>query len=172
MENKFVVDYDNKVLTLHYQDQIFMFDLNAGDVADFWHGFQLKDGTELDVNFHQEDADDVPFCEIWGTDSTKPLNMQQIDGLSKFEILGNPINYFESEPMEILDATPKGTFYINELSCELADLFIKQTYEYTTETIWEDDGDGGSRYTEFMQEQFDIIHDKIESLLLKNQLKK
>lgn len=52
MENKFVVDYDNKVLTLYYQDQIFMFDLNAGDVGDFWHGFELKDGTELDVCFH------------------------------------------------------------------------------------------------------------------------
>ena len=70
------------------------------------------------------------------------------------------------------NATKKGTFYINELACELADLFIKQTYEYTTETIWEDDGDGGSKYTEFMQEQFDIIHARIESLLLRNQLKK
>jgi hypothetical protein len=70
------------------------------------------------------------------------------------------------------NATKKGTFYINELACELADLYIKQTYEYTTETIWEDDGEGGSKYTEFMQEQFDIMHDKIESLLLRNQLKK
>jgi hypothetical protein len=51
-------------------------------------------------------------------------------------------------------------------------LYIKQTYEYTTETIWEDDGEGGSRYTEFMQEQFDIMHAKIESYLLRNQLKK
>ena len=70
------------------------------------------------------------------------------------------------------NATKKGTFYINELACELADLYIKQTYEYTTETIWEDDGEGGSKYTEFMQEQFNIMHDKIESLLLRNQLKK
>ena len=70
------------------------------------------------------------------------------------------------------NATKKGTFYINELACELADLYIKQTYEYTTETIWEDDGDGGSKYTEFMQEQFNVMHDKIQSLLLRNQLKK
>ena len=74
--------------------------------------------------------------------------------------------------MEILNATPKGTYYINELACDLADLFIQQTYQYTTEPIWEDDGDGGSRYTEFMQEQFDIVHNKIESYLLRNQLKK
>jgi hypothetical protein len=71
-----------------------------------------------------------------------------------------------------IDATPKGTFYINELACDLADLFIQQTYEYTTEVIWEDDGDGGSRYTEFMQGQFDVIHDKIESYLIRTQLPK
>jgi len=71
-----------------------------------------------------------------------------------------------------IDATPKGTFYINELACELADLFIQHTYEHTTEVIWEDDGDGGSRYTEFIQEQFDAMHDKIESYLLRNQLTK
>jgi len=74
--------------------------------------------------------------------------------------------------MEILNGTPKGTFYINELACELADLYIHHTYEHTTEVIWEDDGDDGCKYTEFMQEQFDIVYDRIESLLLKNQLKK
>ena len=63
------------------------------------------------------------------------------------------------------NATPKGTFYLNELACELADLYIKHTYEYTTETIWEDDGEGGSRYTDFMQEQFDFILLKIENKL-------
>jgi hypothetical protein len=73
--------------------------------------------------------------------------------------------------MEILNGTPKGTFYINELACELADLYIHHTYEHTTEVIWEDDGDDGCKYTEFMQEQFDSIYDRIESLLLKNQLK-
>ena len=71
-----------------------------------------------------------------------------------------------------IDATPKATFYINDLACELAELFIHHTYEHTTEVIWEDDGDDGCRYTEFMQEQFDIIHDKVESYLLNNQLKK
>jgi hypothetical protein len=73
--------------------------------------------------------------------------------------------------MEILNGTPKGTFYINELACELADLYIHHTYEHTTEVIWEDDGDDGCKYTEFMQEQFDSIYDRIESLLLRNQLK-
>jgi hypothetical protein len=73
--------------------------------------------------------------------------------------------------MKTLNATPKGTFYINELACELADLFIQETYQYTSEKIWEDDGDGGSKYTEFIQEHFDIVHDRIESFLLRTQLK-
>jgi hypothetical protein len=67
--------------------------------------------------------------------------------------------------METLNATPKATFYTNELACELADLFIKHTYEYTTEVIWEDDKEDGSKYTEFMQEQFDTILLKIENKL-------
>jgi hypothetical protein len=109
MENKFVVDYDNKVLTLYYQDQIFMFDLNAGDTGDFWHGFQLKDGTELDVNFHQESSNDEPYCEIWGVgylmtwgnDDVKQYDRMQIDGINNCEILGNPINYFGEQPINL-----------------------------------------------------------------------
>tara|TARA_R110002126_G_scaffold23998_1_gene84090 strand:+ start:38 stop:421 length:384 start_codon:yes stop_codon:yes gene_type:complete len=109
MEKKFVVDYDNKVLTLYYEDQIFMFDLNAGDIGDFWYSFVLKNSTELDVNFHQESAKDEPYCEIWGmkylltwgADDTKQYAMQQIDGIGSCEILGNPINYFGVEPINI-----------------------------------------------------------------------
>lgn len=70
-----------------------------------------------------------------------------------------------------IDATPKGTFYINELVCEVADFIIKNKYEYTTEVIWEDDGDGGSKYTEFIQEDFDFICGNLKDLLLRNQLK-
>jgi hypothetical protein len=74
--------------------------------------------------------------------------------------------------METLNATPKGTFYINELACELADLFIQHTYEHTSEVIWVDDKQGGSKYSKFIQEEFNIMHDKIESYLIKNQLAK
>jgi len=97
MEKKFVIDYDNKVLTLHYLGQVFMFDLTAGDTGDFWHGFELKDGTELDVNFHQEDAEDSPYCEIWSTkliEDDTYQTYQRIDQIGDCEILGSPLNYF------------------------------------------------------------------------------
>ena len=105
MEKKFVVDYDNKVLTLYYQDQIFMFDLNMGDVGDFWHGFVLKDGTQLDVCFHQEDSNQEPSCEIWDTaldnEDGKYYINHEIDCIDNCEILGNPINYFGEEPINV-----------------------------------------------------------------------
>ena len=108
MEKKFVVDYDNKVLTLHYLEQVFMFDLNTGDTGDFWHGFTLKNGTELDVNFHQESAKDEPYCEIWSVSEgygNYPddmfLSYQQINVISDCEILGNPTNYFGAEPVDV-----------------------------------------------------------------------
>jgi hypothetical protein len=104
MEKKFVIDYDNKVLTLHYLGQVFMFDLNDGDVGDFWHGFQLKDGTMLDVNYHQESSKDEPYCEIWSTklfEDNASQTYQQIDSIGECEILGNPINYFGEEPIRI-----------------------------------------------------------------------
>lgn len=108
MEKKFVIDYDNKVLTLHYLGQVFMFDLNEGDVSDYWHGFQLNDGTDLNVNYHQESANDEPYCEIWGmryickwNDDTLHYDMSQIDVLDNCEILGNPINYFGDEPIQL-----------------------------------------------------------------------
>lgn len=99
MTNKFVIDYDNKVLTLHYLEQVFMFDLNAGDTGEYWHGFELKDGTKLDINYHQEDTNQEPYCEIWDTaldkEDGKYYINHEIDGINNYEILGNPINYFK-----------------------------------------------------------------------------
>jgi len=109
MEKKFVIDYDNKVLTLHYLGQVFMFDLTSGDTGDFWHSFQLKDGTDLDVNYHQESANHEPYCEIWGigylltwgNDDVKEYCTQQIDEIGNCEILGNPTNYFVDDSISL-----------------------------------------------------------------------
>ena len=105
MEKKFVIDYDNKVLTLHYLGQVFMFDLTSGDTGDFWHSFQLKDGTDLDVNYHQESANHEPYCEIWAValdeEDGKCYTNHQIDEIGKCEILGNPTNYFVDDSISL-----------------------------------------------------------------------
>ena len=105
MEKKFVIDYDNKVLTLYYLGQVFMFDLTSGDTGDFWHSFQLKDGTDLDVNYHQESANNEPYCEIWAValeeEDGKYYTNHQIDEIGNCEILGNPKNYFVDDSISL-----------------------------------------------------------------------
>ena len=73
---------------------------------------------------------------------------------------------------QTLNATPKATFYINELSCELAELFIQHTYEHTTQPIWEHCKNGDMIYTDFVQDEFNSILDKIETYLESTKLNK
>lgn len=72
----------------------------------------------------------------------------------------------------ILDATPKATFYLNELSSELAELFIQHTYEHTSQPIYKQCKNGDIVYTDFIQDEFNTILDKIESYLEKTKLNK
>mgnify|MGYP000893293983 CR=1 FL=1 len=43
--NHFKLNYDNKILELNFEGEVFNFDLNDGDVGDFWHSFTTKDGV-------------------------------------------------------------------------------------------------------------------------------
>jgi hypothetical protein len=63
------------------------------------------------------------------------------------------------------NATPKATFYLNELANELAELYIIHTYEYTTHPIYEPVGKYESKYTPFIQEEFDRVLLRIENKL-------
>lgn len=83
------------------------------------------------------------------------------------------LNTTKQNTMEnILDGTPKATFYLNELSCELAELYIQHTYEHTTQPIWQHCKNGDMIYTDFIQDEFNTILDKIESYLEKPKLNK
>lgn len=101
MENKFVVDYDKKIVTLHYEGEIFEFDLNEGDVGEFWHSFKDKNGVEKDINFSQESAEELPGLSIYGLkdDGSGQMLINTSDEvyISNFEQVGNPENYFEAE---------------------------------------------------------------------------
>jgi hypothetical protein len=70
----------------------------------------------------------------------------------------------------ITDATPKATFYLNELANELAELYIIHHYQYTTQPIYEPIGQYESKYTPFIQEEFDRVLLKIENKLNKIKL--
>ena len=66
MENYAIVNYEEKTLTLFFRWQTFTFDLNRGDVGDFWYGFDTHDGEVYDINFINDDGVDASVT-IYGT---------------------------------------------------------------------------------------------------------
>jgi hypothetical protein len=98
MENKIVVDYDKKIVDLHYEGEVFNFNLNDGDIGDFWHSFTDKNNVTKDINFSQEDAEQQPGLSIYGLkdDGSGYLSIDTSDEvyISNFEQVGNPENYF------------------------------------------------------------------------------
>jgi len=94
--NKFIINYDKKTLVLSYQNEIYYFNLRCGDVGDFWHTFTNKKGIDLSINFHQE-IDCTPNLEIWDfvQDEAGYYSYNEcIDIVYKYELFGNPLNYF------------------------------------------------------------------------------
>jgi hypothetical protein len=104
MENKYTVDYDKKIVTLHFDGEIFNFNLNEGDVGDFWHSFTTKAGIIKDVNFYQEDAGEAPNFSVYGVKKSKGgflIDTSDEIYISNFEQVGNPVNYFGEDGEEI-----------------------------------------------------------------------
>jgi hypothetical protein len=100
MRNFYFINYDLKMLTLFYKGEAFIFDLTKGDVGDYWHGFTAKDGTHLDINYHQEDGDMRPNLEIWDDVQIEEDEdgcgycYQQIDYIEEYDTIGNAEMYF------------------------------------------------------------------------------
>jgi hypothetical protein len=127
MKNKFVVDYDKKIVTLHFEGEVFNFDLNEGDIGDFWHSFKNKKGVERDINFYQEDVEETPSLSIYGLtdDGSGVLSINTKDEINipKFKQVGNPVNYF-GEDVEAISEDKKScdncgsTNGYNNSSCE------------------------------------------------------
>ena len=75
----------------------------------------------------------------------------------------------------VINGTPKATFYLNELASEMTALFIEIKYEgegvnlYDTEK--DEDDNGELRYTEKIQEEFDAVYDEVFQYLQSNQIK-
>jgi UDP-N-acetylmuramate-alanine ligase len=66
--------------------------------------------------------------------------------------------------------TEKGTFYLIELACELAEKFIQLKYQYSTINIYNSDEFEEFSYTEEIQDEFNSIYDEIETYLQNNKL--
>jgi disulfide oxidoreductase YuzD len=69
------------------------------------------------------------------------------------------------------NGTPKATFYLNELSGELAELFIQMKYEGQNVSLYNiKDEDDDMRYTDKIQDEYNYILERIEDYLQSTKL--
>jgi len=95
--NTFILNYDKKTLNLNFEGETFSFDLNDGDVGDFWHSFTTKDGLIKDINFHQEDETQSASVGIYGVievDGELTIDADDSIYIQSCVYVGNPKNYF------------------------------------------------------------------------------
>ena len=70
-----------------------------------------------------------------------------------------------------LNGTPKATFYLNELSGELAELFIEMKYEGQNVPLYNiKDEDNEMRYTDRIQDEYNEVLERIEDYLLSTKI--
>ena len=70
----------------------------------------------------------------------------------------------------VINATPKATFYLNELASELTALIIDKKYE-NTGVITMVEKNGVMVYNGFIQYEYDDIYDEVFQYLQLNQIK-
>ena len=72
----------------------------------------------------------------------------------------------------VINGTPKATFYLNELASEMTALFIEIKYENHYESIYQDGQDSEElNYKDYIQDEFNEVYDKVESYLMENKIK-
>lgn len=69
-----------------------------------------------------------------------------------------------------INATPKATFYINELASEIADFVIEKKYENTGVNIMVEKN-GVMIYSGHIQYEYDTIYDEVFQYLESNKIK-
>lgn len=69
-----------------------------------------------------------------------------------------------------INGTPKSTFYLNELASDMAEFVIEEKYSGTGVEILVE-RDGVMVYDDNIQEEYDLIYDKIFHYLQINQIK-
>jgi hypothetical protein len=95
----FIINYDERQLTILFEGEQFTFNLNDGDVGDFWNTLTTKDGTIKDINFYQETEKQVPSVSLYGVNKVNnSLLVDMNDGFTILEhaTIGKPSNYFDT----------------------------------------------------------------------------
>ena len=100
MNNYAIIDYDKKSLTLFFRWQTFEFNLNEGDVGEFWYGFETHDGEIYDVNYGEEEGEDNPsvsvYCTILEDDGYLSIDSNNRFDINIKETFGDKKKYFNN----------------------------------------------------------------------------
>ena len=99
MEDFAVINYDEKTLEVVFNEELFLWSLDDGDVGDFWHSFKVK-GKVYDVNFYLPDLDAKPSVYVYGTYIDKDSGARLVDTMKETGIAikiveGEINNYFK-----------------------------------------------------------------------------
>ena len=95
--NNFVIDYNKKELTLFFEGETHKFNLDEGDVGDFWHSFTNKKGVTKDINFYQEDENEQPSLSVYDLKEEGEHTVVDTSTgvyITECKTIGNPKNYF------------------------------------------------------------------------------
>ena len=101
--NTFHIDYDKKIIRLLFEGEQFTFNLDDGDIGDFWHSFTTGYGTMKDINFSQEDETQRPCLGVYGVKEVE--GQMQVDTndsiyITKCLKFGDAKNYFDPQPVQ------------------------------------------------------------------------
>ena len=100
MNNYAIIDYNQKKLTLFFRWQTFTFDLDQGDIGEFWYGFETHDLQVYDVNYGEEEDECNPSVLVYATtldeDGELTIDSWNYFEISIKELIGQRENYFSS----------------------------------------------------------------------------
>jgi hypothetical protein len=100
MGNYAIINYDEKTITLFFRWQTFAFDLNEGDIGEYWYGFETHDGEVYDINFGEEEGESNPSISVYGTmlddDGELAIDSDNRTDINIKETIGDRRNYFNN----------------------------------------------------------------------------
>jgi hypothetical protein len=100
MGNYAIINYDEKTITLFFRWQTFTFDLNEGDIGEYWYGFETHDGEVYDINFGEEEGESNPSISVYGTmlddDGELAIDSDNRTDIIIKETIGDRRNYFNN----------------------------------------------------------------------------
>jgi hypothetical protein len=87
-KHTFLIDYLERVLTLNYRGKTFTWDINEGDLSDFWHSFRYN-RKQLDINLYHPDKD-KPTLTIY---ELKRVGGKYVIDTNRYEIANLWVSY-------------------------------------------------------------------------------